>query len=833
VPAPREPSAPRPPDNSPPMGSVARLWQQAKAEGTESTVRAGSNVGGAFGYAAGIPGPSLREPGGPQQPTAPAFRRSPLELQLQKEAGPPRLSGPEPSLRLVPQVALDQPEPEVASTPMDRKCPDSLREVKEMQDSAVMKREAECVQDIVEVVRELKQQQLLLQEALSPEVLKKALSPSRREAPSVQVQTEAVGLAQSSPAPGSGSTPEVSPPTTLDRPPAAADVVKHTEDIQAIGALHGTAAPQVTEASQAEQEPQPQQFPRAPEAPQAPQAPKMPHPLQAPQAPQAPQVPPAPQAPQAPKAPQVPEAPPAPKGPQPPQAPPPHVSASPQADVEPGLPVATWPPPPNEVTPTSPESSRPAAALEEVPATETAAGAAKPPAEIPATVAAREAPDIEAEVTRALKAHRAELLEAASRTVHEEVAEALNPVKEQLQLFHRSCAQVKDEESARREEEARQRQLLVAELARLKESEEATAAAKNEELQMQRQMMETLSMLADKEEAMVQRAQEISTTAELLRQTEDRAAERAKEMAAARLDAEEMPTAAELQQQREDTARRQEEERRQAEETRRLEREVQQQKEELLQKAEQEMRTHLELKAEQQAMQLQAERRELELRAEIQEMKFQAACQALRQLEEGELMKRPSSQRACAPKPVDGAESECSGRSLPRSHSRVHEALSFAHGRGYGQDSSATASQSEVAGSSRSACRFNAFADQIAADLAVQDGSTRSPGRRQLSSACSAGSSSSMRSASRSGRSSAPQLGQRKRPASANVRGRPPSSQQNSFRVEGTVTYRNVAEQFSKWYDLHKRSQYPDVYSRSPGRLVRGYRPEQCQGCGG
>ncbi|CAJ1412403.1 unnamed protein product [Effrenium voratum] len=199
------------------------------------------------------------------------------------------------------------------------------------------------------------------------------------------------------------------------------------------------------------------------------------------------------------------------------------------------------------------------------------------------------------------------------------------------------------------------------------------------ELRVQKQMSETLNMLSQSEQMMAARAEEMSQTMEMLRERVDTAAKRAnEEEVIAKRAHEESQIADRLR--REDSAAAAREVQRRDLEAKRLEQELRQQREDLI-SAEREMRLQLELKAEQRELHWKAEHRELELKAEVKEMRLKADWQALQQLEDSELL-RPTSDRTASDRVTSGRRppsmTEDSSRSIPRSHSRVQEALSFA-----------------------------------------------------------------------------------------------------------------------------------------------------------
>ncbi|CAJ1407392.1 unnamed protein product [Effrenium voratum] len=391
-------------------------------------------------------------------------------------------------------------------------------------------------------------------------------------------------------------------------------------------------------------------------------------------------------------------------------------------------------------------------------------------------------------------------------------------VTESLRQHLQSSAQANDAAQAARDEEVRR--ALASELAKIKESEEeARAAAMTAELRVQKQMSETLNMLSQSEQMMAARAEEMSQTMEMLRERVDTAAKRAnEEEVIAKRAHEESQIADRLR--REDSAAAAREVQRRDLEAKRLEQELRQQREDLI-SAEREMRLQLELKAEQRELHWKAEHRELELKAEVKEMRLKADWQALQQLEDSELL-RPTSDRTASDRVTSGRRppsmTEDSSRSIPRSHSRVQEALSFAaaeerqpaRGASHGLKSPSKGS-------------FDArLAKQVATDL-TQSGQDRpSMSRQRPSSARSQTSSHSLRSQQRE----APQGAQ---PRRVPQRPRSAGALRPKLEVQGPVTYRNVAEHFSKWYSeyanfLVEMDRCSSQYDKGQGRLVRGYR---------
>jgi len=390
--------------------------------------------------------------------------------------------------------------------------------------------------------------------------------------------------------------------------------------------------------------------------------------------------------------------------------------------------------------------------------------------------------DVKAEVRREVDSQRAELLMETTRSVDKTVQEEVR--RSQLQAL---------EEQRERDEQIRV--LLAAEVAKAREESRAAAS-------------EMLELMKQREESMTQRAMEMSATVERVMADAKNAEQQH------RVEAE--------------TAMRKLEEQRQAERLS-FERELERRTKEL---EREKKRKELEMKAERKAEQVRAFRREQDLKEEVLQMKLQARQVGeamVRSLEEGDLMRPPGWPPNFDP-PCDSARS----MPLPRSHSRLHEAKAFAAGCGGDQEEVARASMSEPAGSSRCSCRLW---EAVHGDL-HPEGSTRSPTRKQLSSACS--SISSLKSARRSSRSSAPQLRSRSRPSSANLRGRPPSP--GYCRVEGAVSYKRTAEKFNrsscesdfeKWQSSTQksRSQCLGLHQSSGGRVQVSSHRGGCPQC--
>jgi len=410
---------------------------------------------------------------------------------------------------------------------------------------------------------------------------------------------------------------------------------------------------------------------------------------------------------------------------------------------------------------------------------------------------------------------------SVSRTVHDEVSEAMTPVQDQLERVRRKSA----EDIARAEAgEEEARRSLASEMAQLRESEVETRMAAKKALEraehrVQDQVSETVAMLKSEQAK--------------------NDARRAKEekIAKARLEKTEASH-------------------RQAKEAQRLlEQQLQLQREEDMRRAEREMRLQLELKAEQRELQWKAEHRELELKSELKQMRWQSEWQAVQQLEDSELLRKPSSSREIcegrSPGKVAGADlrgddsigDSSSTTGLPRSCSRFKETL-FDHiaasqddtdkALGSGRLSSwSVASTARPFSERKRSMKMRAdakLAENVAADL------DDAPEDADRASHVSAGSGPG--SASRSGHASASQrksgtASRHKRPSSAGSR---PSSagtrrglaQQNA----------SVAENFSKWYVINRASAKKTLgaygmaksassipFEKGNGRLSRGYRP--------
>lgn len=412
-----------------------------------------------------------------------------------------------------------------------------------------------------------------------------------------------------------------------------------------------------------------------------------------------------------------------------------------------------------------PTTETPASALNEQRPTGSSLPVCSPSSQAPGS---HEAFDVKAEVRREVDSQRAELLMETTRSVDKTVQEEVR--RSQLQAL---------EEQRERDEQIRL--LLAAEVAKAREESRAAAS-------------EMLELMKQREESMTQRAMEMSATVERVMADAKNAEQQH------RVEAE--------------TAMRKLEEQREAERLK-FERELERRTKEL---ERDKKRKELEMKAERKAEQVRSCRREQELKEEVLQMKLQARQVGeamVRSLEEGDLMRPPSWPNFDPP--CDSARS----MPLPRSHSRLHEAKAFAAGCSGDQEEVATASMSEPAGSSRCSCRLW---EAVHGDL-HPEGSTRSPTRKFLSSACS--SISSLKSARRSSRSSAPQLRSRSRPSSANLRGRPPSP--GYCRAEGAVSFKRTAEKFNrsscesdfeKWQSSTQksRSQCLGLHQSSGGR---------------
>ncbi|CAE8631083.1 unnamed protein product [Polarella glacialis] len=231
--------------------------------------------------------------------------------------------------------------------------------------------------------------------------------------------------------------------------------------------------------------------------------------------------------------------------------------------------------------------------------------------------------EFEAEVQEALSRQRAELLEASRL----QVTEALSPVRAQVEEVQRRCA---EDVAAAWATEQQARDELTAELARFRNTEVSEA-------------MESLRLQVKKDDARERKLRDQKSREEKTAEVK--------------------------------LAKTEEQQRLAYEERRRLEKELAHQREVELRRCEGEMRLQLEIQAEHRELQWKAEHRELEFKAEMKQMRWQADWQAVRHLEESNLLSHP-------PGLVDGLEQGAESLqdpgnlpSLPRSRSRVAEAL--------------------------------------------------------------------------------------------------------------------------------------------------------------
>lgn len=447
---------------------------------------------------------------------------------------------------------------------------------------------------------------------------------------------------------------------------------------------------------------------------------------------------------------------------------------------------------------------------------------------LPAAMAGSRA-DMKAEVRIAVEEQRTKVLEEATRSmteaVHSEVAEAMSPMKAQMEDVRRSCA----EDIARAkagEDEARK--ALAVEMARFCETEELRAQALAVELARFRKTEEEARLASEKAEQR-QQEQVQETMAMMETQAKHLEAKRCKEEKAAR-----------------DRLHKTEEQHRYArEEKRRLEKELQKQREEELLRVQREMKLQLELKAEQRELQWKAEHRELEMKAEMKEMRWQADWQAVSQLEASDLLRpTPSEKHRGSPgrEALAGGDSLASGGSsgrLQRSCSRVREVLldhiaasqekticeeEAAMTSGHLSCRSSTSLRAAQPFSQRSAkSRSDArLAEKVAADLSEPQPAGRR-GNQRPASAPRAGRQGGSRAVQ--GQSTA--LGPRKRPWSAgSVRSTVAST---ASLDQGAMSYKRVASRSSQWYDMHRAQAQAAVpaaqtmYDKGQGRLHRGY----------